>query len=349
MGRYVYDLASQLPRDRTWVFSSSDASIKNHSRVRPVLHRWLRNISFSVWLHQNLDATIEKYNLDCINVQCGPGGLFLLKKQNIPVIATCHHTWWQQSRYVPGQSWKKVFIPFERHTYKIADKIVCDSADIKDVLITKYSLSPEKIAVVPIGVDLNRFYPDKKIETIPNSALFIGRLDKRKGVDFLLQAMPLLVQKVPDMKLFIGGTGRLGSDLRRYVEKWKLGEHVEFLGFIPDDQLNGWYNRVSCVVVPSIFEGFGLTVIEAMAAGTTVIATNVDSVKNLVEHGVDGLLVEYGDVDSLCRRLVEVVTDEALRMEYENRALDKIKSSYTWECSLRLFEQELQNVGLNWR
>lgn len=346
MGRYVYDLTLRLPQDRTWVFSSTEAPTENYSRICPPLHRWLRNISFSFWLHRNLTACIEKHKLAAINIQCGPGGLFLLKNPRVPVIATCHHTWWQQSSYVPGQRWKKLFIPFEKRTYELANKIICDAVDIKEVLINHYDIRPEKITVIPIGIDSKSFYPNPEIETIPKSVLFIGRLDKRKGLHFLIGAMPRLVQKVPGVKLYIGGRGRLEAELRRYVDEHSLSENVEFLGFVPDEQLNDWYNRVSCVVVPSMFEGFGLTVVEAMAAGTPVVATNVDAVRNLVDHGVDGFLVNYNDVESLCDRLGDVLLDDELRKMLGSRGLEKIKAFYTWESYMASFEQELRQLDV---
>lgn len=344
MGRYVHELTRQLPRDQVIIFSPSENEIPNHVRVIPVLHRKLRNLSYSFWLHRNVSRIISEYDLARINIQCGPGGLFLLRLLDVPVVATVHHTWWQQSHYIPSQFWKRLFVPFERWTYRRADKIICDAADSRNVLIERYGIAPEKIVVIPIGIDPQLFHPMEEIRVIPNSLLFVGRPDKRKGIDFLLQAMPRVVEKVPDVHLHIGGTGK-GLEIRkRYVKDRHIERNVTFLGFIPEDRLNHWYNRVQCVIVPSVFEGFGLTVLEAMAAGTPVIATDVDSLRDLVEDGEDGYLVTYGDVPMLADRIISLLKDRNKRNSFAEKGKEKVKRVYHWDCIIEAFRKEVHLV-----
>lgn len=344
MGRYVHELSRQLPREQIIIFSPSENEIPNHVRVTPALHRKLRNLSYSFWLHRNVNRVISDHNLSRINIQCGPGGLFLLRSLDIPVIATCHHTWWQQSHYIPSQFWKRLFVPFERRTYQRADRIICDAADSRDILIEKYDMPPEKIVVIPIGVDPQQFHPIESEGKIPHSLLFIGRPDKRKGIDFLLQAMRRVVERIPDSKLFVGGTGRGQARLRRVVKDLHIERNMEFLGFIPEEELNRWYNRVQCVIVPSVFEGFGLTVVEAMAAGTAVIATNVDSLRDLVEHDVDGYLVDYGDSIALGDAIVSLLGDEDKRVSFVEKGIEKVERRYRWDSILEAFMKEVYLV-----
>jgi glycosyltransferase involved in cell wall biosynthesis len=345
MGRYVHELTQRLPQRQILIFSPSGIEAPNHVRVRPLFHQKLRNLSFSVWLYQNIDWCIKEYDLSKINIQCGPGGLFLLQSVGVPVIATCHHTWWQQSRYIRKQFWKRLFTPFEKRTYTLANKIICDAEDSKSVLINKYGIRSKKIVVIPIGVDQKQFFPLNEVKSIPNSLLFIGRLDKRKGIDFLIQAMPYVVRENPGAKLYIGGTGKRQNRLQRYVTARNLDKNVEFLGFIPEERLNHWYNQVQCVVVPSVFEGFGLTVIEAMAAGTPVVATNVDALKDLIEDGVDGCLVEYGDIESLADRIVALLLDEDKRRLLAQKGREKVQSIYNWDRIIKVFIDEIDGAS----
>jgi glycosyltransferase involved in cell wall biosynthesis len=345
LGRYVSEVTSRLPEAELLIFSPCDNTISNHIQIRPPFHKEFRNLSFSFWLHRNVNRIVKNYRLSRINIQCGPGGLFLLKRLNLPVVATCHHTWWQQSHYIKSQFWKKMFVPFEKRTYQLASKIICDSEDSKSVLQNRYGISTGKMAVIPIGVDTDKFYPLNNIKKIPCSLLYIGRVDKRKGIDFLISAMPAVTQKVPEAILFVGGTGKDVVKLKEYVKAAGIEKQVKFLGFIAEDKLNRWYNKVQCVVVPSMFEGFGLTAIEAMAAGTSLIATNVDSLKNIVDDGVDGFLVDYGDIYSLTEKIIYLLKDSSKRDELSRKAKEKVATVFNWDRIMKLNMNELYSLS----
>jgi glycosyltransferase involved in cell wall biosynthesis len=259
----------------------------------------------------------------------------------VPVIATCYHTWWQQSHYIPAQFWKRVFIPFERRTYRLADRIICISEDSRDILARKYRIPAGKMAVIPPGVDTSRFFPMQEIQKRRNSLLYVGRIDRRKGVDFLIRAMPEVARRIPDVVLHVGGTGKDLPLLKSYVRAQRLERNVEFLGFIPEDSLNTWYNRVQCAVVPSVFEGFGLTVVEAMAAGTCVIGTRVDSIRRIIREGASGYLVDYGDTAALAGRVVQLLRDEATQARFAEEGIKQVRSRFSWQAVMGRLAPEL--------
>jgi glycosyltransferase involved in cell wall biosynthesis len=341
MGRYLVEVTRRLPEAGHLVFSPCENRIPNHIRVRPALHGPLRNLSFSLWLHRALERLIDRHALGRINIQCGPGGIFLLKRTRVPVIATCYHTWWQQSHYIPAQFWKRVFIPFERRTYELADRIICISEDSREILARKYRIRPDKMTVIPPGVDTGRFFPMPDIQKRPKSLLYVGRIDRRKGVDFLIRAMPEVVRQIPDIMLYVGGAGKELPALKVYVRSQRLERNVEFLGFVPENSLNAWYNKVQCAIIPSVFEGFGLTVVEAMAAGTSVITTNVDSIRRIVQDGTCGYLVDYGDTTALAHRIVQLLRDEAARTKFGKEGLKRVQSHFSWDAVMRKLAPEL--------
>jgi glycosyltransferase involved in cell wall biosynthesis len=341
IGRYVYEVTRRIPEDILLIFSPCQSAIRNHIQVQPPFHNKLRNLSFSYWLHQNVNRIIKTHNLSRINIQCGPGGLFLLRKLDQHVVATCHHTWWQQSRYITSQIWKRIFTPFEKLTYQLADRIICDSEDSKTILTDKYGISAGKVVVIPIGIDTQKFYPIDSIKKLPFSILYVGRIDKRKGVDFLIRAMKRVSLVISNVKLYVGGIGKDLLKLKAYVNENALKKHVKFIGFIPEDKLNSWYNMVQCVIIPSMFEGFGLTAIEAMAAGTNVIATNVDSLRNIVEDGVTGVLVNYGDVDCLAEKIIYLLNNQIRREELRREALERVATVYNWDRIMQSNMNEL--------
>jgi glycosyltransferase involved in cell wall biosynthesis len=345
MGRYVCEMTSRLPTEDLLIFSPCENDIPNHIQIKPKLHEKFKNLSMSYWLHNNINDLIDNFNLSRINIQCGPGGIFLLKKPGRPVIATCHHTWWQQSRYIKSQFWKAAFIPFEKRTYQQADRIICDAEDSQNILHARYGISLDKMAVIPIGVDAEKFYPIRNIEKIPYSLFYIGRIDKRKGVDFLIKAMPRVAKEIPEARLFVGGTGKDLVKLKKYVTQFNLNQNVKFLGFVSEDKLNEWYNKVNCVVVPSVFEGFGLTAVEAMAAGTSVIATNVDSLRIIVEDNINGLLVEYNDTVSLSEKIIFLLRHQAKQKEFIAKGLQKVATVFNWDYIMKRNLQELFDLS----
>lgn len=202
-----------------------------------------------------------------------------------------------------SQFWKRIFIPFERKTYQLAAQIVSVSEATKSALVEKYHIAAEKIVVIHNAVDTGRFHPLGTKKT-PNLVLYVGRIDKRKGIEFLIRSMALVRERMPDAHLLVGGKGGCLVKMKSLVKQLQLEPNVTFLGFVPDDQLNELYNRAQCVVVPSIFEGFGITVIEALAAGTRVVGTDVDGIREILQSGNYGRLAPYGDHYALAEAII---------------------------------------------
>ncbi|MBK5273433.1 MAG: glycosyltransferase family 4 protein [Desulfuromonadales bacterium] len=300
-------------------FSPADNALPGHIRIKSWMIHLFKQVGVSIWLFLKGNQIISEYRLDKLNIHAGPGGVLLIRKLPIPVLVTCHHTYWQQYTHIKAQFWKRIFLPFERRTYRLADKIICDCEDTKRVLIERYDIPMEKITVIHCAVDSGKFH----FENLPKqskSILYIGRIAKRKGIDFLIRSMPLVVRTFPDVQLLVGGKGSHLEKMKSLVRQLGLERNVTFLGFVPDDQLNTLYNQAHCVVVPSIFEGFGITVIEALAAGTRVVGTDVDGIREILNSGEYGRLVPYGNrqalADAIIAELNEPKRAGALRAEY---------------------------------
>jgi glycosyltransferase involved in cell wall biosynthesis len=115
------------------------------------------------------------------------------------------------------------------------------------------------------------------------------------------------------------------------VQTRGLAENIDFLGFIPDASLNLWYNKVQCAVIPSVFEGFGLTAVEAMAAGTSVICTDVDSLRYIVDDGVCGYLVKYNDREALSTKILNLLANPDMRQQFSKKGRARVLASYDWQ------------------
>lgn len=309
-------------------FSPADNSLPRHIRIkfRPI--SLFKQAGVSLWLHSNAHRIISEYRLDKLNIHSGPGGVLLTRRLPIPVIVTCHHTYWQQIHYVRSQFWKCIFLPFEKRTYRLATKIVCVSQATKDALVEHYGIPEHKLSVVHNAVDTSIFHP-LDMPKNPRTILYVGRIDKRKGIEFLIRSMPLVRGEIPEAQLLVGGKGGYLEKMKSLVSRLGLEQNVTFLGFVPDDQLNALYNLAQCVAVPSIFEGFGITVIEALSAGTRVVGTNVDGIREILQSGEYGRLVPYGDTHALADAIVAELKNPRmaaeLRPEY---GVEQFRSRY---------------------
>ncbi len=284
-------------------FSPADNSLPGHIRIRFWAIRFFKQVGVSLWLFLKGKSLIADYHLDKLNIHAGPGGVLLVRKLPVPVIVTCHHTYWQQYTHIRSQFWKRIFLPFEQRTYRLADSIVCDCHDTRRVLIQRYGILPGKISVIQCAVDTGRFHC-QGVPKKPHTLLYVGRIAKRKGIDFLIRSIPLVLKSIPEAHLLVAGKGEYLQRMKRLVRELALERSVTFLGFVPDEELNGLYNRAECVVVPSIFEGFGIAVIEALAAGTRVVGTDVDGIREILSSGDYGRLVPYGDTVALAGAMI---------------------------------------------
>lgn len=334
-GRYVYDLVRHLRkihRGKIYVFSPSEGIHDPfHIQIIPGSHQGFgKNISFSVKLGFILEKLIRKYKLDIVHFQGGPGGLFLLQKPSVPVLFTVHHTYFQQSRYIKSQRWKRLLYLWEKYSYFISDYLLCDSDSTREIILKHYGIGKKDCQTMPIGVDRNQFN-DLGHGRIPNSLFFLGRLEARKGIDFLIKAMPGVKDAINDVVLFIGGEGILKSYIQTFVATHHLESNVVLLGHIADSDLIKWYNKVDAVVIPSIFEGFGLTAIEAMACGAPVVATDVDALRDIIDDGIDGRLIQYGDVGALSRRITDLLSSTTKQRRFTKAGIQKVTRYFDWD------------------
>ncbi len=345
-GRYVHDLVKNLrllSKRKIFVFSPTESVADDfHITIFPGSHSSFgKNISFSIKLNFIIERLIKKYNLGLCHFQGGPGGLFLLKKLTVPVFYTVHHTFFQQSSFIQSQRWKKLFFFLENYSYHLSDALLSVSPSTHKYLVDQYGLDRSKCRVIPAGVEIATFYPVVQ-KAVDNSILFLGRLEKRKGIDLLIKAIPVVKQKIPKVQLFVVGKGRLERQLRRYVNFEGLNDNVRFLGTIDECEVVRWYSRVSIVVIPSIFEGFGLTAVEAMACGTPVIATAVDGLKDIIENNVNGKLVASNDIEILSCSIIDLLTDTSLCEKLANNGLEMVGRKYNWDSIARQILAEYQ-------
>ena len=202
-----------------------------------------------------------------------------------------------------------------------------------------------QIEVIPNGVDLGFFSPDRLTAKSPNPLiLYLGRLERYKRVDLIVQAFARARAKFPDARLVIGGRGDARPELERLVRELGVHESVEFAGFVSDEQKRELFRRAWVHMLTSSKEGWGITNIEAAACGTLTIASDAPGLRDSVEDGVTGYLVKHGDVAGLAARLEDVIGHPELRERLSLQAI-QFAQSFAWDASAARMETFLQGVN----
>src|SRR5205807_2460523 len=146
--------------------------------------------------------------------------------------------------------------------------------------------------------------PDEKL------VLLVGRLVYEKGFQTALEALPAVIRRVPGVRFLVAGSGTHESELKAQAQRLGLTDHGTFLGWIGDDVLHSLYRIANLVVVPSIYEPFGLVALEAMASGCPCLVADTGGLREVVPHGDVGLRFRSRDPRSLARMLQRMLTDE---------------------------------------
>lgn len=200
------------------------------------------------------------------------------------------------------------------------------------------NISADKVSVISMGVDLIKtFVPAPHKKRDPGKLIFVGRLVEKKGVNMLLDAMPRILARFPDVHLTVVGSGPLEKDLYQQCESLNISDHVTFLGGKPQAALPGLYQQAAMAVFPFVSardgdqEGLGLVVIEAMGCGCPVIASDLPAVKDTVQHGKTGWTVTPGDSHALADRIIISLENSKKMKKMADRARHRAIELFDWE------------------
>ena len=225
-----------------------------------------------------------------------------------------------------------------------ADQIIAVSLSTKQDLLDLLQVNPEKVTVVYSAaprecgpMDEKERQEQRALLGLPERfILFVGTLEPRKNLPTLLEALPMVWKDHRVPLVVIGGKGWLYEKVYSTLDRLGLGqEEVRFVGPVPSQQLAYYYGCATCLVMPSLYEGFGLPALEAMACGTPVVVSNVSSLPEIVADA--GLLVDPEDVQGLAETLGLLLSDEGLRRRLSSLGLQRARE-FSWE---RTAEQTL--------
>ncbi len=207
---------------------------------------------------------------------------------------------------------------------------VAISDSTKNDLIRR-GIPAENISVIPCGIDTD-FYNPGEPDPEQGTFLYVGRLKKYKGVQIILAALAVLRDTGKNYRLAVLGSGDYENELKKTALRLGLDRVVTFEGFVPQERKLHWLRKAWAAVFASEKEGWGLTVIEANACGTPVIASNSDGLRDSVQDGRTGILVPHGNVEDLASQMDRLATDPALRSNLGKNGLEWA-AGFNWDAT----------------
>jgi glycosyltransferase involved in cell wall biosynthesis len=242
----------------------------------------------------------------------------------------------------------KLYLWLDREGIRKAKYIIAISQQTKKDLISFLGIPEERIRVIYNGVDHDIFKPCPAPKPVDEPyILYVGSEQPRKNLTTLLMAFHKLKadKSFRELKLVkVGEAGGKNQVFRqqslKLIESLNLRGDIVFTGFVAEEEMAGYYSNAECLVFPSLYEGFGLPVIEAMACGCPVITSNTSSLPEIV--GEAGIMVEPHDAEGLANAVGEVFTNPDLKQELKKRGLERA-SNFSWEKTaeetMKVYEQ----------
>ena len=230
--------------------------------------------------------------------------------------------------------YKKVFL---QRVLNSALKIVVPTEDYIDLISKKYAISKTKIYVVPPGIDLKNFKRLSLKLHNPIRLLFVGRLAKQKNIPLLIKSFKKIIDNNDfNIELHIVGEGEDKNKINQLIKTLKLENKVVLHGRLPEKRLYEIYSNSDIFILSSIYESFGIVLIEAMASGLPIVASNILAVRNVVENNKTGLLVKLTPED-FAKAIEKLLNNSQLREKLIKNGLEEVKK-YNWDKTVSKFE-----------
>jgi glycosyltransferase involved in cell wall biosynthesis len=307
-------------KDRTTNYPLGEQVVKGIPVVRVLAGA---KISF-VPVMQSLKKELENRSFDVIhsNEYFSVMNYWAIKaKKNAKLIVT-QHGYKGSERRVYSYVHKMCDITLGKYMLKRIDSFIALTTLAKDYLVS-LDVKPEKITVIPTGVDTTLFRPEEEQQGMGN-ILFVGQINQNKGFDVLYQALEA-IKKKDRPHLLVAGEGIL-------KERYEDVEYIHFLGKIPHENMPHIYNGARCLVLPTVTEEpFGNVVVEAMSCGTPVIGSRIGGIAETIIDNKTGILVEPKNVKALTAAIKRICSDDKLQRKFSRASRERMIKEYDWQ------------------
>lgn len=285
------------------------------------------------------------------DVQCLGWGMLGIRALGSAMVTTIHHplTVDRRASFARDRSFRDAFgtmafypIGMQAFVARRLDRVITSSQASADQIERDFGVDPARLRMLGNGLDTDCFRPDPRVPRAPAEVLCVGRAsDPNKGISNLVRALARLPREV---RLTLVDRKSANHEALRLAASLGCADRLQLVGPLATEELVAAYRRATLVVVPSVFEGFGLPAAEAMACGTPVVATRVGALPEVLATGGGGLLVPPGDPLALAKGITTLLEQPQTRAEMGARAPSRIEAAYSWAHIAERTEQVYREV-----
>jgi glycosyltransferase involved in cell wall biosynthesis len=308
-------------------------------------------LAFSLRAWQHLRGRRGEFDLVHDN-QCLGYGLLALERDGFPVLGTIHHpiTVDRRLEMEHAEGWYRrltlrrwySFTSMQSRVARRLQRVITVSENSFNDIVADHRVDPSRMAIVPVGVDVELFRPLPDVAPVPGRLITTASADvTMKGLSYLLEALAKIRTERDDAHLVVIGKRKPGGRSDATVRRLGLDGHVTFVTGVPDERIIELYSEAQLAVVPSLYEGFSLPAIEAMACGTPLVATSGGALPEVVgRDGETALVVPPGDSEALAARLRWALDRSDLRLAVGARGRQRVVDQWSWRhTALKTVEQ----------
>ncbi|MGB9589671.1 MAG: glycosyltransferase family 4 protein [candidate division WOR-3 bacterium] len=337
-GHQVEILTAKFPKKNFSSWEDPPNVIRVGRSVKIPANKSMSSITVSPRVSKRVKEIIQGGNYDIVHTH-GPIApvlpLLAVKHAECKVVSTFHAAHGESLGY-------EIFSGYLRKWHDRIDGRIAVSEVARETVARYF---PGDFRIIPNGVDVRRFNPDNP--PLPHlghgkKILFVGRLEPRKGAKFLFRAMPLVLKRFPDAKLVVVGSG-MTTWYKRFIDS-SVKDKVIFEGFVNPDLLPRYYTSVDVFCSPATGgESFGIILLEAMASGVPIVASDIPGYRCVMEDGREGYFARPEDPESLANALIRVLSDPHAK-EMGKRGIEKARGFYSWERVVGMVEEFYREV-----
>lgn len=256
------------------------------------------------------------------------------------------HKSWEMKLNEPSRVAEVIFPLVARALEKMIFRLVDHIAVEADGIIERGAFGKYKGKVSANGafyVDTSRFRLERELKNRRELVGLICALAPNKGVVNLIDAIPLVLEKLPDIEFLIGGSGPSFSEIKDHLERDKLCDKVNLTGWLSNDQVVDYLNQMKLLVLPSYEEGLPNIILEAMACGAPVLATPVGGIPDVIKDEKTGFILEDNSAESIARGVIKALNHPRL-LEITKNARALIESKYSYAATVHRYENILNSL-----
>ncbi|MGG5255049.1 glycosyltransferase family 4 protein [Neobacillus sp. SM06] len=309
-------------------------------RVKPLKEndeqflRWIAGLNVAI--ASEAAKLAAKINFKLIHAHdwlTGAAAMALKDVLGLPLLATIHATEYGRNAGIHNEMQRAIHEQ-EQHLLNMADHVIVCSEFMREELSLVFGLDKERISIIANGIDCIEALPEKEI-AFPKwegkKRIFsVGRVVSEKGFATLIEAAALVKQANEAIHFLIAGKGPMLETYRRQIMERNLQEYITFVGYISDEEKDAFYRQCDIAIFPSLYEPFGIVVLESMNHGKPTIASRVGGLQMILQHMETGLFIEPGDAAQLLEQIHFLLENPQKAQEIGLQGRKMVKSLYGW-------------------